>query len=74
MYIVAKIHNNSLGRAIEVDSEAHGKDIVREWAEDQFQRGLTDEEIENLENYWEIYDDSDPENVYAFSIAIVETA
>ena len=71
-YIVAKIHNNSLGRTVEVSSEAEGKDILRGWAEEQFQRPLEDEEIDDIENNLEIYNEDDSDNIFCFSIGIVE--
>lgn len=72
MYIVAEIHNNSLGKVKEVESIEEGKDIARGWAEEQLQRDLTDEEIDGLENDLEIYDDSDCDNLWTFSIGMTE--
>ena len=72
MYIIAKNHNNSLGKVERVENETEGKDKIRGWAEDQFQRPLTDEEIDSLENNLEIYNEDDADNLYCFSIGIVE--
>lgn len=71
-YIVAIIHNNSLGKVVSVCDENHGKDIARGLAEDQFLRGLTDEEIDDLNDKLEIYNDEDSDNIYSFSVGIVE--
>lgn len=71
-YIAARIHNNSLGKVVEVFSESEGKDILRGWAEDQFQRPLTDEEIDDLEDNLEICNEDDPDNIFCFSIGLVE--
>jgi hypothetical protein len=72
MLFVCRIHNNSLGSTLEVKSWEEGKDILRGMAEDQFQRPLTDEEIDMLENEQEIYNDEDSDNIYTFSFGIIE--
>jgi len=72
MYIAVKIHNNSLGTVKHAENEDAAKDIVRDWAEKQFERGLTDEEIESLDNELEIYNEDDPDNLWCFSVGIVE--
>lgn len=71
-YIACKIHNNSLGKTIAVDSETMGKALIQTWAEEQFGRPLTDEEINNLDDTLEIYNDEDSDNIYTFSLGIVE--
>lgn len=71
-YIVARIHNNSLGRVIEVSSEEEGKNIIRGMAEEQFGRPLTDEEIDDLHDKLEIYNEEDSDNLFCFSLGIVE--
>ncbi len=70
-YIVARIHNNSLGSVIEVSSEEEGKDIIRGMAEEQFDRPLTDDEIDELENNMEIYNEEDADNLFCFSLGII---
>jgi hypothetical protein len=72
MYIVAKIHNNALGKVIQVADEAEGIKTVKEWATDQFERSLTDEEIYSAENELEIYNEDDADNIFCFSVGIVE--
>jgi hypothetical protein len=72
MYIVAKIRNKSLARVVEAKGEEDGKDILRGWAEKQFGRGLTDEEIDDLENNLEIYNEDDADNIFCFSLGITE--
>jgi len=70
--IACKIHNNSLGKTISVNSFDEGKALLRQWAEEQFERSLTNEENDSLENEMEIYNDNDFDNIYSFSIGIVE--
>lgn len=73
MYIAVRIHNNSLGRCVECpDGEAEAKDIIRGWAEEQFGRPLTEEEIKGLEDSMDIYNEEDADNIYCFSIGITE--
>jgi hypothetical protein len=72
MLFVCRIHNNSLGATLEVKSWEEGKDLLRGMAEDQFQRPLTDEEIDMLENEQEIFNDEDSDNIYTFSYGIIE--
>ena len=74
MLIVARIHNNKLGRVVEVLSEEDGKDLIRDMVSDQFGRDLNTVEEDHLENDLEFHDDSDsdPDNHYTFSIGIVE--
>lgn len=71
-YIVARIHNNSLGRVIEVSSTDEGKDIIRGMAEELFDRPLTDEEIDSLEDNLEIYNEDDMDNIFCFSVGIID--
>ena len=71
-YIVARIHNNSLGSVTEVSSEEEGQSLIRGMAEEQFERGLTDEEIDDLENNLEIYNEDDSDNIFCFSLGIIE--
>lgn len=71
-YIVCIIHNNSLGKVLAVSSERNGKDILRGWVEKQFGRPLTDGETDDLNNKLEIYNDEDPDNIFTFSLGIVE--
>jgi hypothetical protein len=70
-YIVARIHNNSLGSVIEVSSQEEGKDIIRGMAEEQFNRPLTDDEIDHLEDNLEIYNEEDSDNIFCFSLGII---
>lgn len=70
--IACRIHNNSLGRCLAVSDEEAGKATLKEWAEEQFGRPLTNDEKESLENSLEIYNDEDPDNIYTFSLGIVE--
>ena len=70
MYIAVKIHNNSLGRVVEAKDENEATSIIHEWAKEQFGRGLNGNELYDLENNLEIFNDDDPDNVYCFSVGI----
>jgi hypothetical protein len=69
---VAKIHNNSLGNCIAIESYEKGKEMIRKMAEKQFERVLTKEELEQIENDLELYNDDDADNVYTFVIGTTE--
>jgi hypothetical protein len=70
--VVVKIHNNSLGSITSVPSFDEGKEVLRKMAEEQLDRPLDNEELERLENEMEIFDDSDSDNIYTFSIGLVD--
>ena len=70
--IVAKIHNNTLGKCISVDSIETGKDLIKSWVGEQFSRPLNEDELEGLENELEVYNDEDTDNIFTFSIGILE--
>lgn len=71
-YIAASIHNNGLARVIGATSEQYAKAIVRLMAEDQFGRPLTEEELNDLRNTGQIYNDSDADNIVTFTVGSVE--
>jgi len=68
---VARIHNNSLGSCVMVETIEEGLNLIRQYVKDQFNRELTTEENDNLENNQEFYNDDDPENIVTFSVGIV---
>ena len=70
--IVVDIHNAHLGIVFEVDSVEEGKSAIKELAENKLQRSLTDQENESLENEFEVYNDDDADNVWSYSIGLVE--
>lgn len=70
--IVADIHNARLGSVLEVDSWEEGKSTIRKLAENKLQRILNDQENESLENELEVYNEEDMDNVWSFSIGLVE--
>ena len=72
MLIVAKIHNNSLGVVVEVSSWDHGVDVLRKMAQEQLNRPITKAEEDDLTAFGELYDDSDSDNIFTFSIGVVE--
>lgn len=71
-YIAASIHNNGLARVIGATSEQYAKALVRLMAEDQFGRPLTEEELNDLRNTGQIYNDSDADNIVTFTVGSVE--
>jgi hypothetical protein len=72
LHIVVVIHNNSLGRTIQVEGTAAGLDLIRTLAEKQLERVLTDQETIVLENNYEVYNDEDSDNVYCWALGQVE--
>jgi hypothetical protein len=71
-YIVALIHNNTLGKVTAVESEEAGKELIRSMAEEVFNRLLTLVEINSLVDSGEIYNDSDVDNVFTFTLGVLE--
>lgn len=69
---VAKIHNNQLGRCVEVQSSGKGIALIEEMFREQFNRDLTPEEAETLENDFSLVIDNDPDNVFSFCIGMME--
>jgi hypothetical protein len=70
--IVVKIHNNSLGRMFSVKDEAEGIQFIKGMAEDQLERELTVDEMEELENNLELFNDEDHNNEYCWAIGKIE--
>jgi hypothetical protein len=71
-YIVAKIHNQSLGKVVEVSSTEEGKNVIRDWFFEQFERVIDDVETDSLEDELEVCNMEDHDNHFTFSIGIVE--
>lgn len=72
-YVVVKIHNQRLGKIVEVESIEKGLNIIRGWFQDQFGRDMYDDELDDLENLMEIYIAEDNDNQYTFSVGIIES-
>lgn len=72
MLFVAKIHNNSLGACVRIATWDEGIALIKGMATEQLNRELTDEEINCINNSYELYDDSDSDNIWTFSIGEVE--
>ena len=70
---VARIHNNSLGSCVIVDTIEEGLNLIRQYVKDQFNRELTTEENDILENNNEFYNDDDVENIVTFSVGTLST-
>jgi len=69
---ICKIHNNILGKSLSVNSYDDGIQKIIEWAEEQLDRSLTDEEKEEVNSNGEFFDDSDHDNHFTFSIGVLE--
>jgi hypothetical protein len=72
MYIVVKIRNNKLGKCLKVDSIENGIELIKGMVSEQLERELYDDELDILENDYEVFNDDDPENVYTWAIRIVK--
>jgi len=70
---VARIHNNSLGSCVTVDTIEEGLNLIRQYVKDQFNRELTTEENDILENNNEFYNDDDMDNVITYSLGCLST-
>ena len=70
---VARIHNNILGSCVIVDTIEEGLNLIRQYVKDQFNRELTTEENDILENNNEFYNDDDVENIVTFSVGTLST-
>ncbi len=70
---VARIHNNSLGSCVMVETIEEGLNLIRQYVKDQFNRELTTEENDILENNNEFYNDDDMDNVITYSLGCLST-
>ena len=70
---VARIHNNTLGSCVMVGTITDGINLIREYVQDQFNRELTADENDRLENDYESYNDDDADNIFTFSIGSLST-
>ena len=72
--IVVDIHNARLGSVFEVDSFEEGKSAIKKLAEHKLSRELNNEENESLENCLEVYNEEDADNVWSFSMGLVQAS
>lgn len=72
MLFYAKIHNHSLGSCFQIKDEETGIKIIKSAAENYLERELTKEENERIENDLEFIEDSDPDNIYTWTLGIAE--
>ena len=70
---VARIHNNTLGSCVMVGTITDGINLIREYVQDQFNRELTADENDRLENDYEFYNDDDADNIFTFAIGSLST-
>ena len=71
-YITATIHNNSLGQVKLFEHPEDAVSHITALYKDQFGEELDEEQIDSLENDFEIYVEEDHDNTYTFSIGIIE--
>ena len=71
-YYVIKIHNNSVSSLDEADSEQDAKDMVRDMFFHQFGHAMDDEQLDDLEDKFEVYVDEDCDNQYTFSVNMID--
>jgi hypothetical protein len=71
-YTTIKIHNQSVSNVFICDTEEDAKNVIRDIFFEQFQRVMNDEEIDDLEDRLEVYNDEDHDNQFTFSIFPVE--
>ena len=70
--IVVRIHNMSLGSVTRVLNFDTGVKLISKLFSDQFGRDMNAAERCSLENNYEVTNDDDHENIYAFSIGVLE--
>jgi hypothetical protein len=70
--VVIKIHNSSVSSVYQANTVENAKALVKDLFFSQFNRPLNDEEINDLEDRLEIYNDEDHDNVFTFSVAFVD--
>lgn len=69
---VASIHNSLLGSCVEVESVSDGIEKIKSLAKTRLGRDLTSEEQEEIENDLSILNDSDPDNVWSYSLGMLD--
>ena len=65
---VIKVHNASVSAVYSVDTIEEGKALVRDLFHFQFGRSLNDEEVDDLEDRLEVFNDEDHDNAFTLSI------
>jgi hypothetical protein len=70
--VVVKIYNNSLGRMFGVSSYEEGQTLIQKLAEEQLDRSLTLDEIDEIENNQELYIKQDDDNHYCWALGGIE--
>lgn len=71
-YITVKIHNNSLGQVKMFDNWLDAVSHIITLYKDQFVKKLDDDQMDSLENDFEVYVEEDHDNTYTFSIGTVD--
>ena len=72
MIVIVHIHNNSLSSIKSVCSIESGLNKVRGEAESKLNRELTDEEVDSLNDFHEVYSEKDLDNTWCISLGIVD--
>lgn len=71
MLFVAYIYNNSLGSCQEVSSSDEGVTLIKTLVKEKLGRDLTIDEIEQIDNHHEYYNDDDSDNIFTYSIGVI---
>ncbi len=73
MYYVVDIHNNTLGSMESFDSLEDAMDQVKHLAiEKRNGKDLSDDELDNLESNFEVFDETDSDNIWCIAIGICD--
>lgn len=68
---ICKIHNNQLGKSVIVFDWESAIETLIEWIKSDGY-SLTPNDLENLHNVGEYYNDDDSDNVVTYSVGILE--
>lgn len=71
IYIVADIHNNSLGITHGTETLEEALELAKGMAETKLGRELTEEEESSLFDAYEIFDEDDPDNIWCITVGMV---
>ena len=72
MYAAIKIHNNSVSNIKIFQNFADAEKCLISLVESQLERELNESELENLDNWDELYYDEDADNIYTYSINAID--
>jgi mannitol/fructose-specific phosphotransferase system IIA component (Ntr-type) len=68
---VCKIHNNSLGRCVQVNSWEQAVKQIKDWC-DESDFVLTKDDLVSIEETGEYYNDDDSDNIVTYSVGVFD--